>query len=114
MDPQLLAAKLPTISIRFRRDETLYERGSPAKFIYMVTKGALYRFTVLPDGRRLIFAVPVSRRRIWLRAEPTTRSHRCGFDRRQQGYFGRKGSSARSIQIGCAVGSLPVHRRRTR
>jgi CRP/FNR family transcriptional regulator len=51
---ELLTAKLQNIPLRFRPGETVYERGAPANFIYIVTKGALYRYTVLPDGRRLI------------------------------------------------------------
>jgi CRP-like cAMP-binding protein len=50
----LRAAKLPIVSLEYRRDEVVYERGAPAQFIYVVTKGTLCRLRVLADGRRLI------------------------------------------------------------
>ena len=50
----LRAAKLATVSLRYRRDEVVYERGAPAQFIYAVTEGTLCRLRVLEDGRRLI------------------------------------------------------------
>jgi CRP/FNR family nitrogen fixation transcriptional regulator len=50
----LAAAKLPTTSLRFSPGETVYERGSQAQFVYGVAEGALYRFKMLPDGRRRV------------------------------------------------------------
>ena len=50
----LHAARLPTIFQNYGRDETVYRPGAPARFIYVVSKGAFCRFRLFPDGRRLI------------------------------------------------------------
>ena len=50
----LAAAGLRTTDLRYRAGNTVYERGSPAQFIYVVNTGALCRFRPLHGGRRSI------------------------------------------------------------
>lgn len=55
IDRNILAvARLPTIELTYGHGETVYERGAPAKFVYAVDMGALYRFRLLAGDRRSI------------------------------------------------------------
>jgi len=50
----LAATKLQTTDLSCRRGDTVYTSGAPAHSVYVVKKGALYRFRLLPEGQRLI------------------------------------------------------------
>jgi CRP/FNR family nitrogen fixation transcriptional regulator len=50
----LAAANLQTTHLRYGAGDTIFERGAPAPFVYVVRKGALSRFRSLPGGRRTI------------------------------------------------------------
>ena len=50
----LAAAKLQTIELCYGPGESVYERGAPAQFVYVVDEGALCRLRLLTGGRRSI------------------------------------------------------------
>jgi len=50
----LVSANLQTTDLRYSAGDTVFERGAPAKFVYVVSRGALRRFRPLPRGRRSI------------------------------------------------------------
>src|SRR5262249_10415892 len=55
LDSAMLAhAGLRTTDLSFNVGDTVFERGAPAQFIYVVNAGALLRFRPLPGGRRSI------------------------------------------------------------
>ena len=55
LDSAMLAhAGLRTTDLSFNVGDTVFERGAPAYFIYVVNTGALFRFRLLPGGRRSI------------------------------------------------------------
>lgn len=43
-----------TINLSYSTGDTVFERGAPAQFVYVVSTGALCRFRPLPRGRRAI------------------------------------------------------------
>jgi CRP/FNR family transcriptional regulator, nitrogen fixation regulation protein len=50
----LASANLQTINLSYSAGDTVFDRGAPAQFIYVVSIGALCRFRPLPRGRRAI------------------------------------------------------------
>jgi CRP/FNR family transcriptional regulator, nitrogen fixation regulation protein len=48
----LASANLKTTDLSYRGGDTVFERGTPAQFVYVVSTGALRRFRPLPGGRR--------------------------------------------------------------
>ena len=50
----LATANLQTIVLSFNAGDTVFQCGAPARFVYVVSKGALCRFRPLPRGRRSI------------------------------------------------------------
>jgi CRP-like cAMP-binding protein len=50
----LSAANLKIIDLSYAPGDTIYERGGVALFTYAVDEGALFRFRLLPGGRRSI------------------------------------------------------------
>jgi CRP-like cAMP-binding protein len=54
IDPKILAAAVQTTALTYSVDDTVYESGAPAQFVYVVKKGALRRVKLLPRSRRLI------------------------------------------------------------
>jgi CRP/FNR family transcriptional regulator, nitrogen fixation regulation protein len=55
LDKAILAsAHLQTTDLSYSAGDTVFERGAPAQFVYVVSTGALRRFRPLPGGRRSI------------------------------------------------------------
>ena len=50
----LASADLQTTDLSYSAGDTVFERGAPAQFVYVVSTGALCRFRPLPGGRRSI------------------------------------------------------------
>jgi CRP/FNR family transcriptional regulator, nitrogen fixation regulation protein len=50
----LASANLKTTDLSYSAGDTVFERGAPAQFVYVVSTGALCRFRPLPRGRRSI------------------------------------------------------------
>ena len=50
----LASADLQTTDLSYSAGDTVFERGAPAQFVYVVSSGALCRFRPLPRGRRSI------------------------------------------------------------
>jgi CRP/FNR family nitrogen fixation transcriptional regulator len=50
----LAAANLQTTDLSYSFGDAIFERGAPAPFVYVVSKGALCRFRALLGGRRSI------------------------------------------------------------
>jgi len=50
----LESAKLAIIELSYGPGETVYERGAPAQFVYLVDQGALCRFRLMPGDRRSV------------------------------------------------------------
>jgi CRP-like cAMP-binding protein len=50
----LAAANLRTADLTYSAGDTVYQRGAPAQFVYVVSKGALCRFRPLRGDRRSI------------------------------------------------------------
>ncbi len=50
----LASANLQTTDLSYSAGDTVFERGAPAQFVYVVSTGALRRFRPLPGGRRSI------------------------------------------------------------
>jgi CRP/FNR family transcriptional regulator len=50
----LAGANLQTTDLSFSAGDTVFERGTPAKCVYVISTGALCRFRPLPGGRRSI------------------------------------------------------------
>ena len=50
----LTAANIQTTHLSYSAGDTVFQRGAPAKFVYVVRKGALLRFRPLPGGRRTV------------------------------------------------------------
>jgi len=50
----LAAANLQTTHLSYSAGDTVFQRGARAKFVYVVRKGALFRFRPLPGGRRTV------------------------------------------------------------
>ena len=50
----LAATNIQIIDLSYAAGETIYERGASAQFVYAVVEGALFRFRLLPAGRRSI------------------------------------------------------------
>jgi len=54
IDPKILVAAVQTTTLTYSVNDTVYESGAPAQFVYVVKKGALRRVKLLPGSRRLI------------------------------------------------------------
>jgi CRP/FNR family transcriptional regulator, nitrogen fixation regulation protein len=50
----LASANLQTTDLSYSAGDTVFERGAPAQFVYVISRGALCRFRPLPRGRRSI------------------------------------------------------------
>jgi CRP/FNR family transcriptional regulator, nitrogen fixation regulation protein len=50
----LAGANLQTTELGYSAGDTVFERGAPAQFVYVISTGALCRFRPLPGGRRSI------------------------------------------------------------
>jgi CRP-like cAMP-binding protein len=50
----LASANLQTAHLSYSARDTVFQRGAPAQFVYVVRKGALFGFRSLPGGRRTI------------------------------------------------------------
>jgi CRP-like cAMP-binding protein len=50
----LARAGLRTTDLSYSAGDTVFERGAPTQFVYVVNTGGLFRFRLLPGGRRSI------------------------------------------------------------